>query len=121
MVREAATAHPPRCGPGDERRGKTSRQGGVAVKERPRVQKPPKFKCVLHNDDYTTMEFVVFLLMTIFNKDEAEAVRIMLHVHNHGKGVAGVYTREIAETKAQRAIQLARANEFPLQVTVEEA
>lgn len=84
-----------------------------------KVAKPPLYKVLFHNDDYTTMEFVVLVLREIFNHDEAAATRIMLSVHHNGVGVAGVYPREIAETKAEKVMSLARAAEFPLLVTVE--
>jgi len=95
------------------------REGGVAEKTRPKTQEPKLFKVLLHNDDYTTMEFVVAVLQHVFHHNEASATAIMLHVHRNGIGVAGVYTYEIAETKAQQVMELARKSEFPLQVTVE--
>jgi len=84
-----------------------------------KVQQPPLYKVLLHNDDYTTMEFVVEVLKTIFHHGEQQALRIMLHVHHSGVGLAGTYPREIAETKAEKAMSLARAAEYPLLVTVE--
>jgi ATP-dependent Clp protease adaptor protein ClpS len=84
-----------------------------------KVAKPPLFKVLLHNDDYTTMEFVVEVLRTVFHHDVEAATRIMLHVHRRGVGVAGTYTMEIAETKAEKVMSLARAAEFPLLCTVE--
>jgi len=92
----------------------------VVTESRTRLKEPPLFKVLLHNDDFTTMEFVVFVLQNIFHKSEAEAVRIMLQVHLAGHGVAGVYTFEIAETKAAKVTSLAQAREFPLLCTVEE-
>jgi ATP-dependent Clp protease adaptor protein ClpS len=86
-----------------------------------KLQKPKMYKVLLHNDDYTTMEFVVFVLMSIFYRSETDAVQIMLHVHKNGIGVAGVYTHEVAETKAGQVEALARENEYPLRCTVEEA
>jgi len=86
---------------------------------RKKVQKPPLYKVLLHNDDYTTMEFVVEVLKTVFRHHEQQALQIMLHVHHNGVGLAGTYPREIAETKAEKATSLARAAEFPLLVTVE--
>jgi ATP-dependent Clp protease adaptor protein ClpS len=80
---------------------------------------PPYFKVVLLNDDYTPMDFVVFLLKDIFHKAHLDAVNIMLEIHNIGAGVCGVYTRDVAETKAELAITLARRNEYPLQCRVE--
>jgi ATP-dependent Clp protease adaptor protein ClpS len=92
---------------------------GVALEERTRTKKPPMYKVLLHNDDYTTKEFVVFVLQTVFQRSEGDAVAIMNHVHAQGVGVAGVYTFEIAETKVQKTVQLARANEYPLQLSIE--
>ncbi|MBA3320753.1 MAG: ATP-dependent Clp protease adaptor ClpS [Pyrinomonadaceae bacterium] len=92
----------------------------VVTESRTRLKEPPLFKVLLHNDDFTTMEFVVFVLQNIFHKSEAEAVRIMLQVHLVGHGVAGVYTFEIAEMQAAKVTNLAQAREFPLLCTVEE-
>ena len=86
-----------------------------------KLQKPKLYKVLLHNDDYTTMEFVVFILMSIFHRSETDAVQIMLHVHKNGIGVAGVYTREVAETRVAQVEALAREHEFPLRCTFEEA
>lgn len=80
---------------------------------------PSLYKVLLHNDDYTTQEFVVSLLKTVFHKTEPEAVQIMLQVHQQGFGTAGVYPYEIAETKVARALLVARQHEFPLQCTLE--
>ena len=107
-------------GPGDGGRdGRARREGGVAVEERAKTRKPPLYKVLLHNDDYTTKEFVVMILEQIFHHSEAEANRIMLHVHNNGVGVAGVYPFEIAETKASKTIALAQQFEYPLQCSLE--
>ncbi|MBE7453928.1 MAG: ATP-dependent Clp protease adaptor ClpS [Kofleriaceae bacterium] len=92
---------------------------GLALDERTRTRKPPMYKVLLHNDDYTTKEFVVFVLQSIFQRSEADAVAIMSHVHNSGVGVAGVYTFEIAETKVTKTVQLARSHEYPLQLSIE--
>jgi len=86
-----------------------------------KLQKPRMYKVLLHNDDYTTMEFVVYVLQTVFHLDETKAVQVMLHVHRSGIGVAGVYTREIAETRVSRVEALAREHEFPLRCSIEEA
>lgn len=83
------------------------------------TQEPPMYKVLLHNDDYTTMDFVVMILEKVFKKDTGEATRIMLNVHNQGLGVAGVYTREIGETKAAIVHDLARKNQFPLKCSLE--
>ena len=85
-----------------------------------RVRKPPLFKVLLHNDDFTTMEFVVHVLESVFHLPEDEAVQIMLHVHQRGVGVAGTYTYEIAEMKVSATTTLARAHEYPLLCTMEE-
>ena len=92
----------------------------VITESEHRVEKPPLYKVLLHNDDYTTMEFVVLVLRTIFRHPESEAIRIMLQVHLRGAGVAGVFTREVAEAKAAKVVRLAREHEFPLLSTVEE-
>lgn len=97
------------------------RQTGLILEERTRTKQPPMFKVLLHNDDYTTREFVVWVLQTVFHKNDDEAVAIMSHVHNHGVGVAGIYTFEIAETKVTKTMHLARAQQYPLQLTIEPA
>ena len=81
----------------------------TVTESRARLKRPPLFKVLLHNDDFTTMEFVVYVLETVFQKTDSDAVRIMLNVHNEGVGVAGVYTYEVAETKAAKTMELARA------------
>jgi len=83
------------------------------------VKEPPMYRVLLHNDDYTTMEFVVELLMHIFNKSIEEATRIMLNVHRSGKGVCGIYTYEVAETKVEMVHELANKRGFPLKSTME--
>ncbi len=77
------------------------------------------YKVLLHNDDYTTMDFVVMILETVFGKNTDEATRIMLNVHNQGQGVAGIYTREIGETKVAVVHRMARKNQFPLKCSLE--
>jgi ATP-dependent Clp protease adaptor protein ClpS len=95
--------------------------GELTITEsRTRLKKPPLYKVLLHNDDFTTMEFVVYVLQTIFQRTEADAVRVMLQVHTQGVGVAGVYTFEVAEMKAAKALSLAQSSEYPLLCTVEE-
>lgn len=86
-----------------------------------KLKKPRMYKVLLHNDDYTTMEFVVYILRHVFHRSETDAVRIMLHVHRNGIGVAGVYAREFAETRVAQTQGLARQHEFPLRCTLEEA
>ena len=85
-----------------------------------KLERPPLYKVLLHNDDFTAMEFVVFVLQTIFGHNEGSAIRIMLNVHKLGLGLAGVYTYEVAEMKVEKVTNLAQANEFPLLCTMEE-
>lgn len=92
----------------------------VITETRTRLEKPKLFKVILHNDDFTTMEFVVFVLQYVFGRDEAEAFVIMLKVHNEGLGVAGLYPYEIATMKSEKAMNLAKSREYPLLCTVEE-
>ena len=94
---------------------------GVITETKPekKTKKPPLYKVLLHNDDYTTREFVVEILMHVFHHPEQTAIQIMLAVHNNGMGVAGVYTFEIAETKIKTVEALAREHEFPLRLTME--
>jgi ATP-dependent Clp protease adaptor protein ClpS len=92
----------------------------VLPESKAKLEKPKLFKVLLHNDDFTTMEFVVFVLEYVFQRDEAEAITIMLKIHNEGVGVAGVYPYDIAYMKQQKAMNLAKAREYPLLVTVEE-
>ncbi|MCC6764113.1 MAG: ATP-dependent Clp protease adapter ClpS [Deltaproteobacteria bacterium] len=96
---------------------------GTAVETRTktRLKKPRMYKVLLHNDDYTTMEFVVFVLQGVFHHSESDATRIMLHVHKSGVGVAGVYTREVAETRIAQVEALARKHEYPLRCSMDEA
>jgi ATP-dependent Clp protease adaptor protein ClpS len=96
---------------------------GDAVKERVKTEKkePRLFKVLLLNDDYTTMEFVVHVLEEVFQKSPAEAYQIMMHVHVQGKGLAGIYPWEVAETKAEAVISMARDAGYPLKAVTEEA
>ena len=96
------------------------RGGEVLEETATKLEKPKLFKVLLHNDDFTTMDFVVFVLQYVFNRDEAESFTIMLKVHNEGVGVAGIYPYEIATMKCNKAINLAKAREYPLLCTVEE-
>lgn len=91
----------------------------VDKKAAPKLKPPQMYKVLLHNDDYTSMEFVVAVLQTVFNHSEASATRIMLHIHHNGVGVAGVYPHEIAETKVRKVLELAKEAEFPLLCTME--
>lgn len=90
------------------------------TKRSQKLAHPKRYKVLLHNDDYTTMEFVVWVLQAVFHHDETSATQIMLHVHRTGTGVAGVYTREIAESRVAQVEELARRYEYPLRCTVEE-
>lgn len=92
----------------------------VVVETEKKLKRPSLYKVLLHNDDYTTKEFVVHILESVFNKDSTEAVQIMLHVHRNGIGVAGVYTYEVAETKVKTVESLAREYEYPLKCSIEE-
>lgn len=89
------------------------------VREQQRTDTPRLWRVLLHNDDYTTQEFVVIVLRKYFNKSAEEAVRIMLHVHNHGVGECGVYTYEVAETKVTQVMDFARKHQHPLQCIME--
>lgn len=89
------------------------------TRQEKKTKRPPLYKVLLHNDDFTTQEFVDWVLITVFKHDPESAHRIMLHVHMHGVGVAGIYPYEIAETKAEKTMALAREAEFPLLATLE--
>jgi ATP-dependent Clp protease adaptor protein ClpS len=107
---------------GERRQGETDDVGVVTSTRTERKLKTPRlYKVLLLNDDYTTMEFVVYVLRSIFRLPEGEAVQIMLHVHKNGSGVAGVYPREIAETRIAQVEALAREHEYPLRCSMEEA
>lgn len=94
-------------------------EGWVITERKQKVKEPPMYKVLLHNDDYTTMEFVVMILERIFHKNQEEATRIMLNVHHRGMGVAGIFTREVAETKVAQVHEIARQNEHPLKCSIE--
>lgn len=93
---------------------------GVVTESEKKLEPPPMYKVLLHNDDYTTMEFVVQVLQSVFRHTQAEATQIMLHIHKNGLGVAGVYTHEVAETKVAIVEAMARQHEYPLMCTMEE-
>lgn len=99
--------------------GERDEQTGLLLKTRPKTKKPSMYKVLLLNDDYTPMEFVIHILETFFGKNKQEATEIMLHVHRRGVGICGVFTYEIAETKVAKVMDYARANEQPLQCTME--
>lgn len=95
---------------------------GLALQEaRPRLKKPPMYKVMLLNDDYTPMEFVVDVLQTFFAMNREKATRIMLDVHTRGKAVCGIFTRDVAETKVAQVTDYSRNNQHPLMCTMEEA
>jgi ATP-dependent Clp protease adaptor protein ClpS len=92
---------------------------GIATETRVKTKKPSLYRVLLLNDDYTPMEFVVYILERFFNRSREQATRIMLHVHQKGVGLCGVYTYEVAETKVQQVLDLARRHEHPLQCVME--
>ena len=105
----------------DEQRKRFDDEGEIATDHRKKTKKPKQYKVVLHNDNYTTMEFVVLVLMKFFHKNETEATHIMLTVHHKGTGVAGVYTKDVAETKVAQVTSFAQDNGMPLKLTTEPA
>jgi ATP-dependent Clp protease adaptor protein ClpS len=105
---------------GPERPGGTREaERGVATRTRPKTARPPRFKVVLYNDDYTPMEFVVAILERIFAKGPAEATQIMLNIHRSGAGIAGVYVLEVAETKVMEVHKAAEERGYPLRAGTE--
>ena len=96
-------------------------QVGVATKTRAKAKKPSQYKVLMLNDDYTPMEFVVLVLKRFFSMDLEQATRVMLHVHQRGVGVCGIFTYEVAETKVNQVMDFARQNQHPLQCTLEKA
>jgi ATP-dependent Clp protease adaptor protein ClpS len=94
--------------------------GEVQEKPRPKIKRPQLYKVILHNDDYTTMQFVVEVLESVFHKSPAEAHRIMMQVHTRGFGVCGAYPYEVAETKVALVHDLAREHGYPLRASLEE-
>ena len=97
----------------------TDFQEGLLSEIEEKIEEPPMYKVLIHNDDYTTKEFVVGILMAFFEKSVEEASRLMWHIHKNGIGVCGVYTFEVAETKAHQVTLVARENGFPLKLTME--
>jgi len=97
----------------------TKHESDVLTKPKQVNKKPRNYKVLLHNDDYTTMEFVVSILMSVFHRDQQASFEVMMHVHRSGVGIAGVYTKEVAETKISKTVELARKYEFPLECTME--
>ena len=111
------------AGENDAQDGDTdgSSQVGVATKTRAKPKKPSQYKVLMLNDDYTPMEFVVLVLKRFFRMDLEQATRVMLHVHQRGVGVCGVFPYEVAETKVNQVMDFARQNQHPLQCTLEKA
>ncbi len=96
-------------------------QEDAGVQQKPRLKEPKLYRVILHNDHYTTMDFVVKVIVAVFHRPAAEATKIMLDVHKKGKGVVGVYTFDIASTKVSQVHEMARQSEFPLRASCEEA
>lgn len=105
--------------PPDAPKRKREREGGTALEERQKTERPQRFKVVLFNDDYTRMEFVVAILERLFSKGPAEATQLMLTIHRAGKGIAGVYVLEVAETKVAAVHRMAEENGYPLRAGIE--
>ena len=91
----------------------------LVLEEKPKLKKPPLYKVIMLNDDYTPMEFVIEMLQTYFSKSQEQATQIMLHIHQKGIGICGLYTYEIAESKATHVLDKARKNQHPLQIKLE--
>jgi ATP-dependent Clp protease adaptor protein ClpS len=121
ISRQLVMANKPRPrGPGGPGNGEDGEgRTGLVTKTRPKTKKPSLYKVLLLNDDYTPMEFVILVLEKYFGKSPEEATRIMLHVHQKGVGVCGVFTYEVAETKVTQVMDVARQNGHPLQCTME--
>lgn len=118
-VRAEDEAHEGDPGFGDGGGEDHAEETGLALKTRPKTKKPAMYKVLILNDDYTPMEFVVHILEKFFSKNRQEATDIMLHVHRRGVGICGIFTYEVAETKVAQVMDFARANEQPLQCTME--
>ena len=120
---DSARRLPAICAGEDDGFGVSDGEGqvGVATRTRARPKKPQQYKVLMLNDDYTPMEFVVMVLKRFFRMDLEQATRVMLHVHQRGVGVCGVYPYEVAETKVNQVMDFARENQHPLQCTLEKA
>lgn len=105
----------------ERRNGENGTSTGVVTKTRPKTKKPPLYKVLLLNDDYTPMDFVVDVLVRFFAMDLEKATQVMLHVHTRGRGVCGVYSREVAESKVAQVNEYSRLNQHPLLCTMEKA
>ena len=118
---ETLPPFPIRAAEGDDDARDGEGQVGIATKTRAKPKKPSQYKVLLLNDDYTPMEFVVIVLKRFFKMDMEEATRVMLHVHQKGVGVCGIFPYEVAETKVHQVMDFARQNQHPLQCTLEKA
>jgi ATP-dependent Clp protease adaptor protein ClpS len=96
------------------------KEGVLVAEPKTKLKRPPFYKVMLLNDDYTPMDFVVFVLKDVFHKDHEDAIRTMLEVHHQGAGVCGTFTRDVAETKVDQVVRLARQNEHPLQCVMQQ-
>lgn len=118
---DSRTSQRIRAASDDDSNGGGQEQVGIATKTRAKSKKPSQFKVLMLNDDYTPMEFVVMVLKRFFHMDLEQATRVMLHVHQKGVGVCGIFPYEIAETKVNQVMDFARQNQHPLQCTLEKA
>lgn len=116
---EQKPMHPRLSSGQDDNLGDDGPQTGLVLKTRPKTKKPAMYKVLLMNDDYTPMDFVVQVLEKFFSKTREEAMRVMMHVHQKGVGLCGVYTFEVAETKVMQVMDFAQRNQHPLQCTLE--
>jgi ATP-dependent Clp protease adaptor protein ClpS len=119
--RVSTQAAPAPCTMGEDDDRHEPGQVGLATKARAKPKKPSQFKVLMLNDDYTPMEFVVMCLKRFFNMDLEQATRVMLHVHQRGVGVCGIFPYDVAETKVNQVMDCARINQHPLQCTLEKA
>ncbi|WP_241233643.1 ATP-dependent Clp protease adapter ClpS [Altericroceibacterium xinjiangense] len=122
-IQGAAPAHRQAAGPGEDDPVRRDGEGqlGLATRARAKPKKPSQYKVLMLNDDYTPMEFVVIVLKRFFRMDLEQATRVMLHVHQRGVGVCGIFPYEVAETKVNQVMDFARENQHPLQCTLEKA
>ena len=121
MSKQAILAAGPGKGGNDDGRDGGGTGLGIATRTRTRTKTPSPYKVLMLNDDYTPMEFVVHVLQTFFKMSVDDATRVMLHVHQRGVGVCGIFSYEVAETKVSQVIDCARQNQHPLQCTLEKA
>lgn len=98
-----------------------NKQNATRIKSNVKLEVPSKYKVIMHNDDFTTMDFVVIVLQDVFMKSEDEAERLMLEVHHKGQAVVGIYSFDVATTKVERAMEMAKQQGFPFRLTVEQA